>query len=345
VPADEPGYLRIATEEAFAPPELLAAWREMLDAGAVDDPGFSSLWGFYLNSDSERATSLRERLQDLGPRRLADMDATGIDRQVISLTAPGTQIFDAGRAVAMATLANDQLADACLAHPDRYTGLTAIAPQDPEAAAAEIERGAKLGFKGVIINSHTRDEYLDDPKFWAIFEAAEALDTPVYLHPNTPSRGLIGPLLDAGLDGAIFGFAVETGLHLLRLIVAGVFDRFPRLRIVVGHLGEALPFWLYRLDYMHAATLRSRRYPQWKELAARPSDYMRRNVWVTTSGMAWAPAIMFTREVLGGDHVLYAMDYPYQFVADEVTAQDQLPLGPADKKAFFQSNAERVFRL
>jgi 5-carboxyvanillate decarboxylase len=345
VPADEPGYLRIATEEAFAPPELLAAWREMLDGGAVDDPGFRSLWGFYLNSDSERATSLRERLQDLGQRRLADMDATGIDRQIISLTAPGTQIFDAGRAVAMATLANDQLAEACQAHPDRYTGLTAIAPQDPEAAAAEIERGAKLGFKGVIINSHTRDEYLDDPKFWPVFEAAEALDTPVYLHPNTPSRGLIDPLLDAGLDGAIFGFAVETGLHLLRLIVAGVFDQFPRLRLVVGHLGEALPFWLFRLDYMHAATLRSRRYPQWRELAARPSDYMRRNVWVTTSGMAWAPAIMFTREVLGGDRVLYAMDYPYQFVADEVTVQDQLPLGPADKKAFFQSNAERVFRL
>jgi 5-carboxyvanillate decarboxylase len=345
MPADQPGYLRIATEEAFAPPELLAAWREMLDAGSVDDPGFRSLWGFYLSSDSERATSLRERLQDLGERRLADMDATGIDRQIISLTAPGTQIFDAGRAVAMATLANDQLAQACRVHPDRYTGLTAIAPQDPQAAAAEIERGAKLGFKGVIINSHTRDEYLDDPKYWPIFEAAEALDTPVYLHPNTPSRGLIGPLLDAGLDGAIFGFAVETGMHLLRLIVAGVFDRFPALRLVVGHLGEALPFWLFRLDYMHAATLRSRRYPQWKELGARPSDYMRRNVWVTTSGMAWAPAIMFTREVLGGDRVLYAMDYPYQFVADEVTAQDRLPLGPADKKAFFQTNAETVFRL
>jgi 5-carboxyvanillate decarboxylase len=346
MPADGPGYLRIATEEAFAPPELLAAWREMLDGGAACDPGFRSLWGFYLNSDSERATALRERLQDLGPRRLADRDATGIDRQIISLTAPGTQIFDADRAVAMATLANDQLADACRAHPDRYTGLTAVAPQDPKAAAAEIERGARtLGFKGVIINSHTRDEYLDDPKFWPIFEAAEALDTPVYLHPNTPSRGLVGPLLDAGLDGAIFGFAVETGMHLLRLIVAGVFDRFPRLRLVVGHLGEALPFWLFRLDYMHAATLRSRRYAHWKELAATPSDYMRRNVWVTTSGMAWPPAIMFTREVLGGDRVLYAMDYPYQFVADEVTVQDHLPLDPAGKKAFFQTNAELVFRL
>jgi hypothetical protein len=134
------GYLRIATEEAFAPRELLAAWREMLDTGSVDDPGFRSLWGFYLNSDSERATSLVRRLQDLGERRLADMDATGIDRQVISLTAPGTQIFDADRAVAMATLANDQLAEACRRHPGRFSGLTAIAPQAPGRALPEAQR-------------------------------------------------------------------------------------------------------------------------------------------------------------------------------------------------------------
>ncbi len=340
------GYLRIATEEAFAPPELLAAWRDLLDSGSVDDPGFRSMWGFYLSSESERARFLRDRLQDLGERRLADMDAAGIDRQVISLTAPGPQIFDTDRAVAMATLANDQLADACRRHPDRFTGLTAVAPQDPAGAAKEIERGAgNLGFKGVIINSHTRGEYLDDPKFWPIFEAAEALGTPVYLHPNSPSRGLIEPLLDAGLDGAIFGFAVETGMHLLRLIVAGVFDRFPRLKLVVGHLGEALPFWLSRLDYMHEASVRSQRYARMRPLEARPSDYMRRNVWVTTSGMAWAPAILFSRDVLGADRVLYAMDYPYQYVAAEVTAHDDLPLTPDEKKALFQTNAEQVFGL
>jgi 2,3-dihydroxybenzoate decarboxylase len=152
----ERGYLRIATEEAFAPPELLAAWRGLLDAGAAGDPGFRSLWGFYLNSDSERATSLVGRLQDLGERRLADMDAAGIDRQVISLTAPGPQIFDADRGTALAALANDQLAEACRRHPGRFSGLTAVAPQDPERAAEEIERGARsLGFHGVIINSHT----------------------------------------------------------------------------------------------------------------------------------------------------------------------------------------------
>jgi 5-carboxyvanillate decarboxylase len=340
------GYLRIATEEAFAPPELITRWREMLDTGAVDDPGFRSLWGFYLGSSSPRARAVVERLQDLGERRLADMDATGIDRQIISLTSPGTQIFDRDRAVAMATLANDLLADACRRHPGRFTGLTAIAPQDPVHAAGEIERGVRrLGFKGVIINSHTNGEYLDDPKFWPILEAAQALGTPIYLHPNTPSRGLIQPLLDAGLDGAIYGFGVETGMHLLRLIVAGVFDRFPDLKIVVGHLGEALPFWLYRLDYMHAATVRSQRYAFMKPLTKTPSACLRENIWVTTSGMAWEPAIMFCRQVLGADHVLYAMDYPYEFVADEVMTQDRLPLTTEEKRAFFQTNAEKLFSL
>jgi 5-carboxyvanillate decarboxylase len=274
------------------------------------------------------------------------MDAAGIARQVISLTCPGTQILDRDRAVAMATLANDQLGEACRRHPDRFSGLTAVAPQDPEVAAAEIGRGVHdLGFKGVIINSHTQGEYLDNPKFWPILEAAEALDTPVYLHPNTPPKSMIGPLLEAGLDSAIYGFAVETGMHLLRIITAGLFDRFPRLRMVVGHLGEALPFWLYRLDFMHAAQVAAGRYESMKPIQRRPSDYLRSNVWVTTSGMPWAPAIMFCREVLGADRVMYAMDYPYQYVPEEVTMQDRLPLDAAAKRAFFQGIAEEVFGL
>jgi 5-carboxyvanillate decarboxylase len=340
------GYLRIATEEAFCPPEIAAAWRDMIVNHTYDDPGFVSLVGFYMTHQSERALAVNERLQDLGARRLSDMDATGIDRQVISLTSPGTQVFDADRAVGFATLANDQLAEACRNHPDRFSGLTAIAPQDPAHAAKEIERGAsQLGFKGVIINSHTRGEYLDDPKFWPVFEAAEALDTPIYLHPNTPPAAMVQPLLDAGLDGAIYGFAVETGMHLLRIITSGVFDRFPRLKIVVGHLGEALPFWIYRLDYMHAATVRAKRYEAMKPLRRKVSDYLRENVWVTTSGMAWAPAITFCRDVLGADRVLYAMDYPYEYVPDEVVAQDELPISVEEKKRFYQTNAERLFQL
>ena len=340
------GYLRIATEEAFAPPELVSMWQQMLADGTVDDPGFVSLQGFFMRNNAPRPAAVLARLQDLGERRIADMDAAGIDRQVISLTCPGTQILDRDLAVAMATLANDQLAEACRRHPDRFSGLTAVAPQDPEGAAAEIARGVHdLGFKGVIINSHTQGEYLDDPKFWPILEAAEALDTPVYLHPNTPPKNMIGPLLEAGLDSAIYGFAVETGMHLLRIITAGVFDRFPRLRLVVGHLGEALPFWLYRLDFMHAAQVAAGRYESMKPLQRRPSDYLRSNVWVTTSGMPWAPAIMFCREVLGPDRVMYAMDYPYQYVPGEVTMQDQLPIDAAAKQAFFQGIAEEVFGL
>jgi 5-carboxyvanillate decarboxylase len=340
------GYLRIATEEAFTPPELIRLWLDMVDRGSCDDPGFLSLWGFYGRSTSERPRFVIDRLQDLGERRLADMDAAGIDRQVLSLSSPGTQVLDRGTAVSMAVLANDQLAQACRQYPDRFSGLTAIAPQDPGHAAAEIERGSReLGFHGVIINSHTNGEYLDDPKFWPILEAAQACDSPIYLHPNTPSRGMIGPMLEAGLDGAIFGFAVETGMHLLRLITSGALDRFPRLRIVVGHLGEALPFWLYRLDYMHAATVGARRYESMRPIDRKPSDYLRDNVWVTTSGMAWAPAIQFCRQVLGADRVLYAMDYPYEYVPDEVRYQDDLPLTTAEKKEFFQTNAERLFGL
>lgn len=338
-------YLRIATEEAFAPPELMTLWRDMLDTGTDLDPGFVSLVGFYARHGGERARTVAERLQDLGERRLADMDAAGIARQIISLTAPGVQVLAPDQAVAMAIVANDRLAEACRRHPGRFTGLTAVAPQDPSAAAREIERGAGLGFKGVIINSHTNGEYLDDQKFWPILEAAEALDTPIYLHPTTPPRTMIGPLLEAGLDGAIYGFAVETGMHLLRMITAGVFDRFPRLRVVLGHLGEALPFWLYRLDHMHAATVRSGRYDAIRPIDGKPSDYLRKNVWVTTSGMAWHPAIMFCREVLGPDRVLYAMDYPYQYVIDEVSIQDALPIDDAAKKAFFQTNAEQLFGL
>jgi 5-carboxyvanillate decarboxylase len=340
------GYRRIATEEAFIPPELHKMYRDLVASGGVDDPGFNSLIGYYLGSPSERARNVSERLQDLGARRMADMDAAGIDMQIVSLTSPGVQVLKPDVAVEMARLANDQLAEAVRRHPTRYAGLIAVAPQNPAEAAKEIERGAKrLGLKGVIINSHTQGEYLDDPKFWPIFEAAEALGMPVYLHPNTPSPKMIAPFLESGLDGAMYGFAVETGLHALRIITQGVFDRFPKLTLILGHLGEALPFWLFRLDYMHRGTVMSKRYDFMKPLQKKVSDYLRENVYYTTSGMAWEPAISFTQSVIGMDRVMYAMDYPYQYVLDEVRTQDSLPISGADKKKFYQTTAEQVFRL
>ena len=156
---------------------------------------------------------------------------------------------------------------------------------------------------------------------------------------------MIGPLLSRGLDGAIYGFAVECGMHLLTIIASGVFDRFPKLQMVFGHLGEGLPFWQFRLDFMHRAQVSTRRYECLKPLKRKVSDYMRKNVYYTTSGMAWEPAIMFTRSVVGADRVLYAMDYPYQYVPEEVAAMERMPLTDGDKKAFFQTNAESVFKL
>jgi 2,3-dihydroxybenzoate decarboxylase len=338
-------YQRIATEEAFATPELFHLYRRMLAAGTVQDPGFLSLWGFYLQSPSARATQIIERLQDIGARRIADMDSTGVAMHVLSLTSPGVQVFDVATAVSFAKDCNDQLAAAIKKHPTRFAGLAAVAPQDPKEAARELERGVReLGLRGAILNSHTLGEYLDDPKFWDIFAAAEALDVPLYLHPNSPSAGLIQPLLQRGLDGAIYGFGVDTGMHLLSIITSGAFDRFPKLKIVVGHLGEALPFWLYRLDYMHRATVNSKRYAFMKPLQRKVSDYLRENVYVTSSGMAWAPAIQFCQQVLGVDRVLYAMDYPYQFEAGEVVEMDAVGTD-LERRKFYELNARAVFDI
>ena len=338
-------YQRIGTEEAFATPELFALYRQMLTNKTIQDPGFLSLWGFYLSSPSARATQIIERLQDLGERRIGDMDSTRVAMHILSLTSPGVQVFDAATAVAFAKSSNDQLAEAVRKHPARFVGLAAVAPQNPPEAAKELERGVRtLGLKGAIINSHTLGEYLDDPRFWDIFAAAEALDVPVYLHPNSPSAGLIQPLLQRGLDGAIYGFGVDTGMHLLSIITSGVFDRFPKLKVIVGHLGEALPFWLFRLDYMHRATVNSKRYAVLKPLQRKISDYMRENVYVTSSGMAWAPAIQFCQQVLGMDRVMYAMDYPYQFEASEVTEMDAVGTD-LDRQRFYELNARAVFKL
>lgn len=338
-------YRRIATEEAFAPPEMIEIYRRLL-AGPNVDPGFQGLMGFYMSSPSERAQHIMRCLQDLDALRLAHMDEAGIDHQVLALTSPGVQVMDKASAVSFARHANDFLADAVRRHPARFTGMIAVAPQDPAEAAKEIQRGVnQLGMHAVVINSHTQGEYLSDPKFWDIFEAAQALDAPIYLHPNALPPKMIEPFQECGLDGAIYGFGVETGLHALRLITAGVFDRFPRLQIILGHMGEALPFWAYRLDYMHRATVASKRYASVQPTARKPSDYLRENFHITNSGVAWDSAIKFTQDLVGVDRVLYAMDYPYQYAAEEVARLDAMAMRDADKKKFFQSNAENLFKI
>lgn len=341
-----PPYKRIATEEAWAPQEMMDLYRKEIETKAIGEPGFHSLWGFFLGT-SEKAKAHSARISDLGDIRLKDMDDTGIDIQVLSLTSPGVQIFDPKTASSLATRFNDELAEGVARNPDRFVGLAAFSPLDPSNAAKELERSiTKLGLKGGILNSHTLGTYLDDEKYWEIFEAAEALDVPIYLHPNTPSPQMLQPFMEKGLDAAIYGFSCETGLHALRLLVSGLFDRFPKLQIILGHCGEALPYWLYRIDYMHGHISVTNRYPGVGPLKRRAKDYLRENFIYTNSGVGWAPPVKFVQEVISPDRMMYAMDYPWQFVPEEVgILESTLGLDDAGLKQFFEDNARRVFKI
>lgn len=339
-------YLRIATEEAWAPPEIITLYRRHLAEGTIEDIGFASLMGYFLGSSHPQPQSVVTRLQDAAEARIADMDATGIDHQVLALTAPGTQVLDAAEGIAIARLANDRLSSIVQAHPSRFSALAAVSYEDVDAAVSELRRGvSELGLKGLILNDHIRGGYIDHPRFAPLLAELEALDVPIYLHPNTPPDSMITPYREAGLDGAVHGFGASAGLHLLRIITSGVLDRHPRLRVVVGHLGEGLPFWLHRIDHMHAKQVASGRYESIKPLRQAPSAYFSSQIWLTTSGMPWASAILFTRDVVGTDRVMYAMDYPYQFDIAEVDAQDALPISPKEKADFFEGIARRVFAL
>ena len=239
----------IATEEACAFPEQVEAIRKLASSPG-GDPDLV-MWSRFL---SPAYSTVLGRLLDLGDERIGIMDEAGIDLQVLSMTSPGVQLFDAATATAMAADTNDRLAEAVRSHPNRYAALASFAPQDPRTAAKEIDRAINtLKLNGLIVNSHTSGEYLDDPKFWPIFEAAVASNASLYIHPRNPPFPA-SQILDGSynLYGAIWGFHVETGIHAMRLIVNGVFDAFPDLKIVLGHLGEALPYWLYRIDYMSA---------------------------------------------------------------------------------------------
>lgn len=340
------GYLRIATEEAYALPEMYELYRQQLSDGTNPDLGFNSLVGYFLGSEHPQPRDVVARLQDAGERRIRDMDESGIDHQVLALTAPGTQVLDAIEGSRIASLTNDRLAEACQDHPERFSALAAVSFESEDAGAGELERAVtELGLKGLIANSHIRGRYLDHPDFFPVLERCVELDVPLYLHPSTPPNAMIEPFHRAGLDGAVFGFGVETGFHLLRMITSGLFDRLPQLRVVVGHLGEALPFWAPRIDHMHAKQVASGRYDAIRPLEKKPSEYLKSNIWITTSGMPWTEQIMFVRSVVGADRVMYAMDYPYQFDVAEVVEQDNLPLSGAEKKAFFEDIARDVFRL
>jgi len=326
---------KIAVEEAFATQPQMQALKKAADAydGGVDAD-------LVLAKHQTAGGEMTISLLDVEGRRLELMDEAGIDMALLLLTAPGVQPFDAEEGVDIARRANDEIAAAVARHPTRFAALTAIAPQAPAEAAKEIERGMReLGMKGVVINSHTNGEYLCEDKYAPILEAAEALDAPIYIHPRAPIPDMAKAYLPDNLSHAIWGFQAETGLHGLRLITGGVFDRFPKLKIVLGHAGEGLPFWLDRIDYMHAKP-RGRRV-----LKHTPGHYIRNNFWVTTSGMNWNNQIKFLIDQLGSDRIMFAADYPYQIMKEETACLDAAPISEADREAIYCRTAEAVFKL
>ena len=334
-------YKRIATEEAWTFPALVEAQTDYLGTGVDDDS--LKMAGMFA-----RMPELQSQLQDLGDLRLSHMDEYGIDRQLLLLTAPGVQVVKEGEGTALAREANDIAADAIRRHPDRFSACAAFDPRDVKGSVKELERAAQeLKLNGAVLNSHFQGHYIDEKEYWPILEALEANDLALYIHPTAPWRA--PAYEDRGFFGALGGFPHDVWLHTMGIIFSGAFDRFPKLRLVIGHLGECMPLHLYRFDWMQSNAdgvpgLRGGQSAV--KLKETVSHYFHNNIWVTTSGVGWEPGIKFCQDVLGPDRVIYAMDYPYQQSSDEVAAYDRMSsISPENKKKLMQENAEHVFRL
>ena len=319
-------------EKRYPVPEAIEQEKYILS----DAPFLSSM------STNAGTQKMMGQLCDMGKERLDAMDRFGINTQVVSLVSPGVQVFEASEGIRLALEYNNRLAATAKDHPKRFVGLACIAPQNPKEAADELERTVReLGFKGCLINSHTKGEYLDDQKYWVIFERANKLNVPVYLHPRAPSPDMMKPFIGYPmLDSAMWGFSAEAGLHAMRLICSGLFDEFPKLKIILGHLGETIPFVLARIDNRWSAA------PFPKKLKKLPGQYFKENFLVTTSGMNEDPAaLIFTISVLGAENIMFAVDYPMEEMESSVRFIDAAPIGEKDREKICHINAERVFSL
>jgi 2,3-dihydroxybenzoate decarboxylase len=313
---------KIALEEHFLDPGTVDYWRTTMDEVAPP-----------------KVAQLYRCLTDFGEQRLQTMDKAGIARVVLAISGPGVQIErDTATAVRKARASNDFLAKEIQKRPDRYSGFAHLAMQDPKAAADELERCVReLKFRGAMINGHTQGRYLDNASFYPFWERAEALDTAIYLHPADPVAPL--PVL-AGhkiLTQPMWGWGVETGSHALRLIVSGLFERYPKAKLVLGHLGETLPFLLWRFDS------RSKMYG-WK-LPKLPSQYIKNNVWVTISGMFSAEPLKCSLDALGRDRVMFSADHPFEDMVEAAHFMDTVALDENLRADVACNNAAKLLAL
>jgi predicted TIM-barrel fold metal-dependent hydrolase len=331
---------KIALEEHFYLPSFEAYGA---DGEALEGAGKAH------NYQPEYFATLQKRLSNV-ELWLEDMDRCGIERVVLSLTQPGIQgIPDRAIAVDTAKRMNDDLAGILATHPDRFAGFAAVALQDVRAAGDELERAvSQLGFQGALINGYSNigdmdtAQYLDEPPVWDFWARVEALGVPVYLHPRSPllSQRRVYEGYPVLADSP-WGFGAETAVHTLRLILSGLFDRFPRLRIILGHLGEGLPFLLPRVEHRlrhMSAEVRGR---QLKPVTC----YLRENFYVTTAGHFRTQALISTLLEIGSDRLLFSVDYPYETVEEQTNWFDSLPISETDRRKIGRTNALQLLRL
>jgi 2,3-dihydroxybenzoate decarboxylase len=318
----------VTLEEHYYDPDVAALYNEPIPGGSPRGGG---------------AVLTRQRLDDVGALRISEMDAAGIDMQVISHGAPGLQRVNAETAIQLAARANDRLAEAVEAHAGRFAGFALLPVPDPEAAAEELERAvSKLGFKGAMVHGLTEGQFLDDRRFWPIYERAAALDVPVYVHPAAPhqdvARLYYGDYAKEfpSILSAAWGFTVETATQGIRLVLSGMFDEYPNLKMILGHMGEGLPFLLQRID----------------EAFSRPGNKANtfrktfaEHFYITTSGNFSTPALICSMLEMGIDHILYSVDYPFVENAPGTEWLKTVPLSDADREKLFGGNAKRLLKL
>jgi predicted TIM-barrel fold metal-dependent hydrolase len=332
---------RITIEEHFRSkkvpnPPGTSARRNPQETLVVDRPQFS----FHITGDE-----LTARTFDITDLRLKEMDAAGIDMQVLSHTT-GLEPFDATTGVELSKQVDDEIYQTIKKYPTRFAAFATLAPQDPNAAAIELERAVKqLGFVGGKINSNIKGEYLDDQRYWSMFAMAEKLDVPIYLHPLTPAGGLLKLIEDyPPLVGGMLGFGMDASIASMRLICSGLFDEHPRLKIILGHLGEAIPFWFWRIDKAWERRVQSSD-PKVRKLSRKPGQVILENFYTTTSGFFDTIPFMCNYAVLGGDHILFAVDYPYQSNIEAVHFIENVPICATDREKVCHLNAERILKL
>jgi len=314
---------KIALEEHFTTPTLL---RYSGEEGSIIAP--------------EQMAFIGKAVMDLDGPRIEEMDRYGIDTSILSVTTPGVQVEpEAQTAVRVAKEANDYLAAAVQRHPKRLMGFAHLPMQSPKQAADELERAVKqLGFKGALLNGATNGEYYDNQKFWPVWERAEALQVPIYLHPANAPDVTAAIKGYPELAGSLWGWTPETATHALRLIFGGVFDRFPKTTLILGHMGETLPYLLWRLDSRCQLN-------KAKKIPKNPSQYIRENIIITIAGVFAFPPLLCALLALGSDRVLFSIDFPYESTKDAVEFIEGAPLSPLDREKICHLNAERVLGL